>query len=221
MVKIIQDFIENNAINRPGKIKEKLYITVHETANKSIGANARAHANYLKNITNYVSWHYTVDDKEIYQHLTDNEMAYHCTDGISDNSGNVTSIGIEICVNKDGDFIKAVNNTIELIAKLMTDYDIPIENVVPHSYWYKLKTCPYNILMGKYKYGDITLDWDYFIQLIKIKNSDIIDNDYQNADEAIEKLVSLNIINTPDYWIEKVKEIKFLGLLFNKIKNII
>ena len=50
-----------------------------------------------------MSWHYTVDDHAIVQHLPDYETAYHAGDG-KDGPGNTTSIGIEICVNAGGDF---------------------------------------------------------------------------------------------------------------------
>jgi len=41
------------------------YITVHTTANQSKGANALAHARYLKNGGAGTSWHFTVDDTQI------------------------------------------------------------------------------------------------------------------------------------------------------------
>lgn len=50
-----------------------------------------------------VSWHYTVDDHAIVQHLPDGERAYHAGDG-ANGPGNRTSIGIELCVNAGGDF---------------------------------------------------------------------------------------------------------------------
>ena len=50
-----------------------------------------------------MSWHYTVDDHAIVQHLPDYETAYHAGDG-KDGPGNATSIAVEICVNAGGDF---------------------------------------------------------------------------------------------------------------------
>ena len=43
-----------------------------------------------------VSWHYTVDDHEIYHHLPDDETAYHAGDGMEKNGGNMNGIGIEM-----------------------------------------------------------------------------------------------------------------------------
>lgn len=65
------------------------------------------HARYEKNPETPTSWHFTVDEKEIYQHLPLNENGWHAGDG---GTGNRKSIGIEICEN-DGDFEKAVANT--------------------------------------------------------------------------------------------------------------
>jgi N-acetylmuramoyl-L-alanine amidase len=69
---IIQDFIPVGRRNRPNRLNPMLFVTVHETGNTNRGANARAHGNYLRsndaaNVP--VSWHYTVDDTEIVQHL--------------------------------------------------------------------------------------------------------------------------------------------------------
>lgn len=59
------------------------YITIHNTANISVGADAESHAKYMqgggKNIT--ASYHYVVDDKEIYKLLPENEVAWHAGDG--------------------------------------------------------------------------------------------------------------------------------------------
>ena len=61
---------------------------------------------------------FTVDDKEIYQHLPLNENAWHAGDG-AEGTGNRESIAIEIAVNEDGDYNKAVENARKLAAYLM------------------------------------------------------------------------------------------------------
>jgi len=144
-VPIYVDLIPISNNNRPGTwLSGTRYITVHNTANSSPGANARAHANYVKNPTTDVSWHYTVDDREIYQHLPLNEVGWHA--GTS--AGNSQSIGIEICENSDGDFSAAVRNAQWLIAKLMQDLSVPIGRVVTHQYW-SGKNCPH-LLLGSW-----------------------------------------------------------------------
>ncbi|MBD5074464.1 N-acetylmuramoyl-L-alanine amidase, partial [Xanthomonas citri pv. citri] len=130
MVNIIQDFIPVGANNRPGYAMTPLYITVHNTANTAVGADAAAHARYLKNPDTTTSWHFTVDDSVIYQHLPIDENGWHAGDG-TNGTGNRKSIGIEICENADGDFEKATSNAQWLIRKLMKENNIPLNRVVP------------------------------------------------------------------------------------------
>ncbi|PRS09644.1 N-acetylmuramoyl-L-alanine amidase [Bacillus atrophaeus] len=143
MVKITQDFIPVGHNNRPGYAMDPSYITVHNTANTVKGANAVMHARYEKNPTTPTSWHFTVDEKEIYQHLPLNENGWHAGDG--NRNGNRKSIGIEICENSDGDFEKAVANAQWLIKKLMKEQGISLANVVPHKHW-SGKQCPRKLL---------------------------------------------------------------------------
>ena len=54
---------------------------------------------------------------------------------------NQNSIGVEICINVDGDYDKAIANAVELTKQLMSKYNIPPERVVRH-YDASRKTCP-------------------------------------------------------------------------------
>lgn len=144
MVKITKDFIPVGHNNRPGYAMNPAYITVHNTANTAKGASAAMHAQYEKNPETPTSWHFTVDEKEIYQHLPLNENGWHAGDGNS-GTGNRKSIGIEICENSDGDFEKAVANAQWLIKKLMKEQGISLANVVPHQHW-SGKYCPRKLL---------------------------------------------------------------------------
>ncbi|BAF60354.1 putative peptidoglycan-binding domain-containing protein [Pelotomaculum thermopropionicum SI] len=144
-MKIIQGFIPGNLRARPGRKMEPKFITVHNTGNTNKGANARGHAEFLKaGKSGSTGWHFTVDDKEIIQHIPAGENAYHADDG-ADGPGNTTSIGIEICENEDGDYRKAEANAVLLIRHLMAEFKIPVENVVQHRYW-SGKYCPHRII---------------------------------------------------------------------------
>jgi len=138
---IIQDFIPMSNANRPGTIINPGYITIHNTANTNVGADAKAHANYVKNPSTQVSWHYTVDDHQIYQHLPTNEVGWHA--GTS--AGNSQSIGIEICENADGNHEVAVQIAQELVGVLMANHGIGIGRVVSHQHW-SGKYCPNRLL---------------------------------------------------------------------------
>ncbi|NLG52390.1 MAG: hypothetical protein GX541_00185 [Clostridiales bacterium] len=179
---IIRDFIPSGKINRPGRSNPMKYITIHETGNTANGATAKSHASYLKNLNSKVSWHYTVDDKEIYQHIPDNEDAFHAGDGSG--PGNRKSIGIEICVNSDGDFGKACKNAAWLVRHLSACYSIPIENVVQHYRW-NGKNCPKTLRAR---------GWDGFIKMCK-EETPVEDNNKPSpwAKEAWEKAVKKGI----------------------------
>ena len=158
---IVQNLIPWSRANRPLRLNKMKYITVHETDNVSIGATAKSHAKYLcgdSAVKNQVSWHFSVDEDCIVQHIPENEDAWHAGDGAGD--GNRNSIGIEICVNADGDFTKAVKRTEKLVAHLCKKHGIPVENVVQHNHW-NGKNCPKNIRAGK------PYSWSVFVENVK------------------------------------------------------
>ena len=143
-VPVIEQIIPASNANRPGGNYTKSYITIHETGNRAAGAGAKNHANWLSGGANgEIGYHYTVDDHEIYHHIPDKEKAWHAGDGGS-GTGNLRSIGIELCVNADGDFEQTKKNAAWLVAKLMKDNSISIENVVQHNHW-SGKNCPQTI----------------------------------------------------------------------------
>ncbi len=113
------------------------YITIHETANTVPGANAQSHANLQSNGNpRQASWHYQIDDKQIIQSYPDKARCWH-----AGGNGNYQSIGIEICVNADGDFAKAIENAVKLVKILMARYNLNDTRVVQHNFWTG-KDCP-------------------------------------------------------------------------------
>lgn len=137
-MEIIKSLIPPANVNRPDAHQPE-YITIHETGNPSKGADAAAHSKYLNGLKEKISWHYTVDDHCAYQHLPDWEGGYHAGDGSGD--GNRKSIGIEMCVNQDGNYEQTLRNTAELVRQLMGTYGIPLSHVVQHNHW-NGKDCP-------------------------------------------------------------------------------
>lgn len=160
---IIQDFIPVGRGKRPGiPIIGPKYITIHDTANSAAGANALMHARYLKSddaAKRPASWHMTVDDTRIVQHLPLEEIAWHAGDGHG--PGNMSSIAIEICENVDGDREQAETNTAELVADLLKRFGLPIESIVQHNRW-SGKNCPHII---RVRAGG----WEQFIERVKSK----------------------------------------------------
>lgn len=157
MVKTKKQLVSSrkNTFNGTNK---RLYITIHETGNTSKGANAQAHANLQSNgFAN--TFHWQVDDKQAIQSFPHTVQCWHAGDGRG--SGNLNSIGIEICVNSDGDYVQAVKNAAALTRKIMAEENIPLNRVVQHNHW-SGKNCPAGLRAGKQG-----LNWHKFISLVK------------------------------------------------------
>jgi N-acetylmuramoyl-L-alanine amidase len=142
------------------------YITIHETDNPSKGADDLAHARLQESgNSRQASWHLQVDEDSCIQSIPFNECAMHAGDG-SNGTGNRKSIAIEICVNQGGNYINAVKNAAEITRQLMAQFNIPVTNVVQHNRW-SGKHCPRHL-----RDGDFGIDWNYFIGLVKTKQSE-------------------------------------------------
>ena len=172
-VPIQQIILPYSQEHRPMVKMAPKYITIHNTGNDSVGATAEMHSIYLHGQTHekYLSWHFTVDDSEIIQHLPLNEIGYHAGD--ADGDGNYRSIGIEICENADGNYAQAERNAAKLVAEILYEYNMSVDQVVPHQHW-SGKDCPYNMLHGTKE----SLGWDGFLSLISKELTSII---LQNA----------------------------------------
>lgn len=157
MVKIKKQLVSSRSKTYSGTNGRK-YITIHETDNTRSGANAQAHAN-LQSRGFSASWHWTVDDKEAIQSFPHTVRCWHAGDGRG--NGNMNSIGIEICVNSDGNFKKAVQNAAKLVKKIMKEENIPLSNVVQHNRW-SGKNCPRNL-----RSGAKGVTWNEFIKMVK------------------------------------------------------
>ena len=145
-INIIKKYVKYNFSKRQGAIK---YIVIHDTGNKSAGADALAHYHYFNNANRNASAHYFVDNNEIIEIINPKiNRAWHCGDTKKSPITNDNSIGVEMCVNMDSDFTKTFNKTVELVKYLMKEYNIPLSNVVTHND-VSGKICPYSLLKDK------------------------------------------------------------------------
>ncbi len=155
---IKQDYIPINPWNRPGrKLTGQRTITVHNTGNYGVGA--LAHARYIKSAecqNRQASWHFSVDDKDVYQHIPLDEVAYHAGDGAY-GPGNSTSIAVEICEVENQ--AEANRLAAELVAKMIKEEGLGIGDVVQHNHWTG-KNCPR--LLRATPNG-----WNNWLQLVK------------------------------------------------------
>lgn len=123
------------------------YITVHQTGNTNRGADAYTHAKLQSNgNSRSASWHYTVDDKEVWQSFEDTAQCWAGGDG--NGPGNTQSVHVEICINSDGDYKKSVKNGAELVKYLMDKHNLSISKVKQHYDWSR-KNCPAQIRANK------------------------------------------------------------------------
>ena len=138
--------IELSKEGRPGVKREIKYIVIHETGNFEKGTDAESHSILLtENSNDSTSWHYTVDDHEIYHHIPDDEVAWHAGDGVKNGGGNINGIGIELCVNSDGDFEETFDNATKLVAYLLDAYNLSTDAIKKHGDFIS-KDCPNTII---------------------------------------------------------------------------
>jgi len=156
---VITELIEISEKHRPGTIKKSTqYIVVHDTANSNNGANANSQVRYLKNGAEgrTTSWHYTVDQDVCIQTIPDNEVAWHAGDGsrqwgstyfneqyqaMSITGGNANGIGIESCVNSDGNYALTERNLAKLVAGLLLKHGLTFDRIKQHND-FSGKNCP-------------------------------------------------------------------------------
>lgn len=118
------------------------YVVIHETDNWSKGADAKAHATAMKNGNLAGTVHYYVDSKSIYQTLNHSDGAWAVGDGKGKYGiTNRNSINIEICVNPETDYYKAVDYAERLAAKLLKQYGWGTDRLKRH-YDASRKNCP-------------------------------------------------------------------------------
>lgn len=142
---INREFLSQRNINGTGNPCK--YIVIHETDNYNKGANARTHAK-AQHDGNFsdMSVHYYCGSDGIYQAAEHTCKCWHVGRTYVSNPNNPdctnnNSIGIEICVNSDGDYATARQNAIDLVKYLLQTTGIPADRVIRH-YDAKGKYCP-------------------------------------------------------------------------------
>ena len=172
---IREDFIPDGKFGRQIHVPLRpSFITVHSTG--SPGGTAAAHARLLRegkiraktqwNKRGFNIWHFTVDDREVIQHMPLNEAGEHAD---HDGPGNAKSIGIEICEFRDvRQQRRALDRAAELVADVRRSFGIGESHIVPHYYWTMHrfnnwhKPCPAILMDG----GKPGAKWDGFLRTV-------------------------------------------------------
>lgn len=131
-------------------------LCIHNTAND---APAKNEISYMVGNANQTSFHFAVDDKEIWQGLPLDRAGWHAGDG--NGAGNRKHIGIEICYSKSGGdrFNKAEDRAVELVVHLLKQRGWGTDRVKKHQD-FSGKYCPHRTL---------DLGWGRFIKKIEEK----------------------------------------------------
>lgn len=142
---VIVDLLPPGFPTRPGTRIRPTTLTIHNTDNAGPGADAAAHNRYVRSadaVARQVSWHFTVDDKHIYQHLPVNEKGWHA------GAANATSIGIEICMHRGMDENAAYDRAAQLCAFLGMQLGIAMPGSLRQHHDWTGKNCP-SVLRGR------------------------------------------------------------------------
>lgn len=241
--------LDKGAKGRPGKTITPKAVVVHWTANTNAGADAVANRNYFNNSGVYASTQYIVDDHQVVQCLPEDEMAYHvgarsykkaALEKLSSYPNDCT-IGIEMCVNKDGDFEKMYKNTVALVADILRRYNWGIDRIWRH-YDITGKDCPrYFVDNGaavSYGFSSAAAAWQRFKADVEIEllGGDNVAGKFKDmanhwAQGSVEEAAELGLVNgksedtfDPDASITRaestVVDLRIYKLLLKKIEGI-
>lgn len=149
------DLILVNRYSRPGsKVKKRKKGVLHYTANP--GATAKNHRNYFNNLNDrFASAHIFVDRMEARMIIPLDEVAYHVNDGSYRGvpalrpNGNLLTIGVEMCLEKDGSIhSRTLRRTEDIFVELCKLFKWnPLNDIVRH-YDVTRKDCPALSLMS-------------------------------------------------------------------------
>lgn len=124
-----------------GNRKKTVAITIHNTGAISVPSNTTPAEQYVRATVNGnmndVRVHFYVDDVCAWQSLPFDWVNWSCADGCANpNSGNNTSIAIEVI----GNSAKAEANAVKLTAYLLKKYNLNVDNGLrTHTYWLNIK----------------------------------------------------------------------------------
>lgn len=137
-----------------------LWIVVHESGMPGAGNDAELLARIQRQQADgertyrQASWNYQIDHEKIYQSFDDTVYCWHAGGDYGKYLplGNSNSIGIEMCINEDGNYDGAMAHDAKLVAHLMNKYNLKMENVIRHNDT-SGKICP-NYMIETNRYGE-------------------------------------------------------------------
>jgi len=220
--------LDNDLINQTLNMEKKLlsfnydvgqeitpeYIVIHETGGYGEGVNAdRIYSYWNRDPEAKASAHFIVDETKAIQMLELNWKGWH----VGDNNGysditNSNSIGIEICVNSDGNYIASRARAIRLVKYLMNELNIDADHVVRH-YDASGKQCPEIML----RFSEL---WDDFKMQISQPDK-IIDGIYNEVEVFVENVETTRYLSSNNLVESKIalKKYNVSSFLWSLLKN--
>lgn len=133
-----QQNVPDQLLNNNG---DPAFLTIHDTANTAVGADARMHRNFVASGggPDFASFTYAVDDKRAVQILKEDHVNY--AQGGTPNTGNHVSLSIETCIASDENWAVTLDNLAKLAACITVRLGRDISWIVQHNYWWG-KDCP-------------------------------------------------------------------------------
>ena len=164
------DLLPDSSPLKPNTLRTATkYVVIHNTGMGHPTATAEGLNEYIHTTDRIASWHFSIDDKETYQHLGLDEVGWHAGDGSTTylnpgsggiGGGNQNGIGIESCVYAGVDFNKVMRRLAKLAAMLLIEYDLGINDVKQH-YDFSGKDCPQVIRQSQ--------RWNELLELIRLE----------------------------------------------------
>lgn len=150
-----------------------------------------------------------MDDKEAVQSFTHDWQCW----AAGSTKGNNEAIHIEMCMNVDGDYVRTVQNTAALVAKILKEENLTINDVLQHNF-YSGKNCPREM-----RSTSAPIPWSSFLQMFKSNLQPSIPNNIEKDDDKIQftnDTIKLLYVITLNNQLIKIKSISH-GLI-NLIK---
>ena len=169
------------AYNCSHRVTDIAYIVIHDTGNTDRGADANRRFNYFNGGDRGSSADIFVDDHSAWI-VNDyiKNYAWHCGDGHGKYGiTNGNSVGVEMCINRDGNYGRAFSNTQEIVKMLMDELKIDPDHVVRH-YDASRKNCPASMSANGWA------KWKEFKE--KLKSEDLTMSQYEELNQKIDRL---------------------------------
>lgn len=190
------DLVTKGWLRRPGITIKPKYITIHNTGGANVKADNYRCSQLDVTQDKETSWHFTVDEKEVIQHIPLNEVAWHA----GNQTGNYNSFAVEVCEREGAEEV-----AIKFIAELLTALEWDTTHIKTHKYW-SGKQCPHLILPHLTQFID------------EVKKGVKCDDQLV---EAVIKLYNNNILTTPRVWSkESDMKLEYVPGLLSKMGGI-